>query len=60
MSTLDFTRVTFYSFVSNTENKVYSSIQTKIKLQLLFCQAPRYAETAIQLRGQWVYLTTKH
>lgn len=57
MSTLDFTRVTLYSFVSNTENKVYSSFPTKTKPTLLFCQARRGAETTTQFRGPRVHLT---
>lgn len=35
-STLDFSRITLHLFVSNTENKVFSSFQTKIRMKL-FC-----------------------
>lgn len=60
MSTLDFTRIIFHSFVSNTENKVFSSFQTKTRMIDTPLPAPR-GRTAIQARGhQWASPGTEH
>lgn len=48
-----------FTHLFQTQNKVFSSFQTKLRMKVLLCH-PGDAETATQVRGQWVGLTGNH